>query len=126
MCVIDTSIWIELAVNSAVGAKARPLFPSCDGTIVPTIVQYELCRWFLRRVDEAAMEAMMARTSLCDVIRLDTHLAVAASGIARDCKLAMADAIVYATALTHHADLLTCDARFEGLERVIYLAKDAA
>ena len=125
MRVIDTSIWIELAVNSAVGAKARPLFPPCERTIVPTIVQYELSRWFSRMVGEAATETMMARTALCNIVALDTHLAIAAADVARDCKLAMADAIIYATALTHDADLLTCDAHFEGLERVVYLPKNA-
>jgi hypothetical protein len=38
-------------------------------------------------------------------------------------KLATADAIIYATALAHGADLLTCDRRFEGLDRVLYVAK---
>ncbi len=36
---------------------------------------------------------------------------------------ATADAIVYATALAHGAELLTCDAHFEGLANVIYIRK---
>ena len=35
----------------------------------------------------------------------------------------MADAIIYATALAMGADLLTCDAHFAKLPRVVYLAK---
>jgi predicted nucleic acid-binding protein len=40
--------------------------------------------------------------------------------------LATADAIVYATALAHHADLLTCDRHFEGLPRARYVPKRGA
>lgn len=33
------------------------------------------------------------------------------------------DAIVYATALAYGADLLTCDAHFEGLPDVVFFRK---
>ncbi|CAK08688.1 putative PIN/PilT family protein [Rhizobium johnstonii 3841] len=38
-------------------------------------------------------------------------------------KLATADAIIYATAERHDADILTCDAHFKDLERVIHIDK---
>jgi predicted nucleic acid-binding protein len=41
-------------------------------------------------------------------------------------KLATAEAIVYATALTYEADLLTCDRHFENLAGVCYFPKPAA
>jgi len=37
----------------------------------------------------------------------------------------MADAIIYATAIDNGADLLTCDAHFAKLPRVVYFAKGA-
>jgi len=37
--------------------------------------------------------------------------------------LATADAIVYATALAHGADLLTCDRHFDGLRDVRFVPK---
>ncbi|CAM5391449.1 PIN domain-containing protein [Rhodanobacter lindaniclasticus] len=43
----------------------------------------------------------------------------------RQHKLATADAIVYATALEHDADLLTCDAHFEKLPGVVFFRKSA-
>jgi predicted nucleic acid-binding protein len=45
--------------------------------------------------------------------------------MARDNKLAMADAIVYATAVDMGADVLACDAHFSELAHVLYLAKGA-
>ncbi len=41
----------------------------------------------------------------------------------REHKLATADAIVYATARHQGAELLTCDAHFEGLSDVALFAK---
>jgi predicted nucleic acid-binding protein len=41
-------------------------------------------------------------------------------------KLATADAIIYATARAHDADVLTCDRHFQGLSGVQYIAKPTA
>lgn len=45
--------------------------------------------------------------------------------LARKYKLATADAIVLASARGYGADLLTCDAHFEGLSGVRFVAKPA-
>ncbi len=50
-------------------------------------------------------------------------VALLVADLHRQHKLATADAIVYATALEHDADLLTCDAHFEKLPQVKYLRK---
>ena len=65
----------------------------------------------------------MSFTRDCIVVPLDTDMAVHAADIATGHQLSIADAIIYATALTHGADLLTCDAHFEGLPHVIYVPK---
>ena len=44
----------------------------------------------------------------------------------KDLALATADAIVYATAVKHGAELLTCDAHFKDLPGVVLLPKSAA
>ncbi|MCD9027630.1 PIN domain-containing protein [Luteimonas sp. BDR2-5] len=48
-----------------------------------------------------------------------------AADLHREHKLAAADAIVYATARHQGAELLTCDARFEGLSGVALFPKPA-
>ena len=50
-------------------------------------------------------------------------LALQAADLHRQYKLATADAIVYATTLAYGADLLTCDAHFEGLPDVVFFRK---
>ena len=47
--------------------------------------------------------------------RHSTPIALMAADLHRQYKLATADAIVYATAQRHGAELLTCDEHFKGL-----------
>lgn len=92
-------------------------------TAVPTIVQFELSKWLHREVGEDKADQVIAFTEMCVVAPLDTGIALAAAEIARFHKLATADAVVYATAITHGADLVTCDAHFEGLPNVTFVAE---
>jgi predicted nucleic acid-binding protein len=56
---------------------------------------------------------------------MDTRIALSAAELCSRHRLATADAIVYATALEFGSDLLTCDAHFEGLAAVRFVAKIA-
>ena len=53
------------------------------------------------------------------VVPLSEDLALAAAQVSNETKLAMADAIIYATAQAHQAQLVTGDAAFRGLPGVI-------
>ena len=116
--VVDTSAWIEWLVGSAVGKKLAKEFPEKSLCIVPTIVQLELSKWLWRELGEAQADQVIAYTLKCRVEPLDTATALLAADLHRQHKLATADAIVYATAVKHGAELLTCDAHFKGLPGV--------
>jgi predicted nucleic acid-binding protein len=62
---------------------------------------------------------MIAFSTTCFVVPLTTDLALSAAALHKAHKLATADAIIYATARAHDADLLTCDVHFEGLDGVV-------
>ena len=66
---------------------------------------------------------MIAFTQVCQVVPLDTEIALAAAEACRAHKLATADAIIFATARSRAATLLTCDAHFEGLPGVTFIPK---
>ena len=123
MRVVDTSAWIERMIGSAVGKRVAKEFPPMEECIVPTIVQLELSKWAQRELDEERTDQIVAYTQQCVVVPLDTRIALLAADLHRAHKLATADAIVYATALEHEAELLTCDAHFAKLPRVRYLGK---
>ena len=126
MRVVDTSVWIEWLVASPLGKQLGKQIPGMDQCIIPTIVQLELSKWLMREVGEEAADQVIAYTSKCQVVALDTAIALLAADMHREHKLATADAIVYATALQAGAQLLTCDSHFDGLEGVVLFAKAAA
>ena len=126
MRVVDTSVWVEWLTGSALGRKLAREIPDRAECIVPTIVQLELSKWLLREAGEEKADQVIAYTQKCIVVALDTAIALLAAELNRQYKLATADAIVYATAQAHGADLLSCDAHFDKLPGVLYVAKPKA
>lgn len=123
LCVVDTSAWIEWLVGSETGERVGEQLPDKSACLVPTIVQLELAKWLHRELGEERADQVIAYTQKCVVVPLDTRIALLAADLHRHHRLATADAIVYATARDKRASLLTCDAHFEGLPDVVYLAK---
>jgi predicted nucleic acid-binding protein len=121
--VVDTSAWIEWLVGSAVGKRLAKEIPEKSLCIVPTIVQLELSKWLWRELGEAQADQVIAYTLKCRVEPLDTATSLLAADLHRQHKLATADAIVYATAVKHGAELLTCDAHFKDLPGVVLFPK---
>jgi len=126
MRVVDTSAWIEWLAASDVGKTIAAEMPAREAWLVPTIVQLELCKWLNREAGEDKADQVTAFTEMCVVVPLDTKIALAAAALCARHRLATADAIVYATALLHDADLLTCDAHFAGLPGVTFFPKTGA
>jgi predicted nucleic acid-binding protein len=123
MRLVDTSAWIEWLTDSAVGKTLEKQLPEKARWVVPTIVQLELSKWLFREAGEDKADQVTAFTQKCVVVPLDTRLALRAADLHRQHKLATADAIVYATALQENADLLTCDAHFAKLPKVVFVRK---
>jgi len=121
--VVDTSAWIEWLLGSPTGKRLGRELPDRTQCVVPTIVQLELAKWLTRELDEDRADQVIAYTQLCVVAPLDTRIALLAAELHRQYKLATADAIVYATAQDHGADLLTCDAHFAKLPNIAYFPK---
>lgn len=120
---VDTSAWIEWLIGSAVGKKLAREFPEKSLCIVPTVVQLELSKWLWRERGEAQVDQVIAYTLKCRVEPLDTATTLLAADLYRQHKLATDDAIVYATAMKHGAELLTCDAHFKGLPGAVLFPK---
>ena len=123
MRVVDTSAWIEFLIGSDLGGRLTVDLPERAQWLVPTMVQLELAKWLNREVGEDKADQVIAFTETCVVAELDTATALRAAELCARHRLATADAIVYATALNHEADLLTCDRHFEGLPGVRFVAK---
>jgi predicted nucleic acid-binding protein len=109
MRVVDTSAWIERVSDSPTGKRVKPEWPPREQLLVPTLVQLEIAKWLRRETSEETMDQVLAYTERCVVAQLDTRTALRAAEICREHKLSTADAIIYATALEHGAELLTCE-----------------
>ena len=129
--VIDTFAWVEYLIGSARGRTAKRYIETGKaGT--PTIVLVELTKWFLREV-EAKRRTLIEMNNTFEFIRattlsidLDERLAKAAGEMhfvmkKRIQDWPMADSIVYASAKTEGATVITGDAHFKLLENVTLL-----
>ena len=123
MVLVDTSAWIEWLIGSPSGEALSERLPQQSDWLVPTMVQLELAKWLTREVGEDKADQVIAFTQVCQVVPLDTEIALAAADACRTHKLATADAIIFATARARGATLLTCDAHFEGLPGVDFVPK---
>jgi predicted nucleic acid-binding protein len=122
MILVDTCGWIEWMTDSAMAEAYAPHLDS-EKLLVPTLVQHELYKWLCRETDTNTALAAIAATQQAKVVPLDTSLALLTADIAREHKLSMADAIIYATARQYHATLVTSDAHFESLPQVLFYPK---
>ena len=125
MRVVDTSAWIEWLIDSPTGRQLAGDLPPESEWLVPTIVQLELSKWLTRELGEARADQVIAYSMTCVVVDMDSHIALLAADLHREHGLSTADAIVYATARHHDAELITCDAHFKDLPGVRHHAKGA-
>lgn len=123
MILVDTSAWIEWLIGSPTGDKLAAHLPEQSDWLVPSMVQLELAKWLTREAGEDKADQVIAFTQVCQVVPLDTEIAIAAAEACRNHKLATADAIMFATARAKGAELLTCDKHFEVLPGVTLIEK---
>ena len=123
MILVDSSGWVELLVDGpAADEYARALVDE-DDVLVPTIVLYEVYKWARRERGEQTAMIVAGQMARCCVVELDQTIALTAADQAIDRGLAMADALVYATARVHDVPVMTSDTDFEGLDGVRYLPR---
>ena len=123
MRLVDSSAWIEWFIDSPRAGRLAGAIPVQQDCLVPTMVQHELRKWFVRECGEDVADQVIAFTELCVVVPLDTRLALEAADVARAHGLATADAIIYASAQASGAELVTCDAHFTGLPGVMLFSR---
>jgi predicted nucleic acid-binding protein len=116
---LDSSAWLEYLTQDVDAAKFAPYIESGGATLVPTIVLYEVVKVLTRERGKVIADRFISEALRRVVVPLDEGLALAAAHISNETKLAMADAIIYATAQDRQAQLVTGDAAFRGLPGVI-------
>lgn len=122
MFLVDSSGWIEFFTDGPLAKEYTRHLKDPVRIVTPTIVLYEVYKKIKReRTEEEALTAvsLMNRTSVVD---LTESIALFAADLSIKHSLPMADAIVYATALEHNCRLVTGDAHFKKLDKVVFIS----
>lgn len=109
MIVVDSSGWIEFLQGTSRACLFEPALERMDEVLVPSISLFEVHRLIILKESETAADRSISIMKTALVVDLDGTLAVEASRQARSHKLALADAIIYATAQSENAELWTQD-----------------
>jgi len=114
--VVDSSGWIEFFTDGPLADEFAPYLEDLAEVVTPTIVIFEVYRVIRRQRSEEEAIAAVAQMQKTSVVDLDQFLALSAADVSIAHRLAMADAIVYATALSGDIAMVTADAHFQGLD----------
>ncbi len=126
MNVVDSSGWIEFAVDGPNAPRFEVPLLDPGRLIVPSISVFEVYRYVLRERGRPLALTIAASMRQGTVVDLDAGLAVEAAELAASLGLPMADSIIYAVARLHGAVLWTQDADFSGLEGVEFIPRGSA
>lgn len=120
---LDSSGWIEMAIDGPNAKLFAKSLASKAPLLVSTVSLYEISKYVAREVDAEASETLIDFIRQHTIVDITPDLALTAATISASHKLAMADALIYATALLHKATLWTQDDDFKGLAHVKYFPK---
>lgn len=121
--VADSTGWVEFLGNGPKCDAFGRYLENPQSVLLPTIVVYEVFKKILREQGQTLAERFLSHAFSFHEreVPLDIPLAALAAKMSLDANLPMADAIIYATAQGHGAELITSDAHFSGLPGVTLL-----
>jgi predicted nucleic acid-binding protein len=121
--VVDSSGWLEFLTDGPLANDFARRLRQPNFVVTPTIVIYEVYKHTRRlRGEEAAIDAVAAMRKT-NIVLLTEEVALVAADLSLEHKLAMADAIVLATARLNDAEVITSDSDFSGIPGTIYIPK---
>lgn len=125
MTLVDSCGWLEYFLDGDLADVFAKHLAAPD-LIVPTVVFYEVYKVIKRDVSADAAERAAVTLKTKRLLPLTEDEALLAADLCLEHRLAMADAIVYATAQMHEATLVTSDFHFAGMMGVEYLGPEHA
>jgi len=119
--ILDSSGWLEYLTADVKGDLFAPYFEGHRAILVPAIVLYEVRKVLLLRQTKEITEIFMSQALRRTIISVDEEIALSAAAVSIQYRLAMADALLYATAKRENAEFVTSDPHFKDLPRVTLL-----
>jgi predicted nucleic acid-binding protein len=123
MYLIDSCGWLEWFTDGGLADIYQKYLKKQGRLIVPTIVLYEVYKVMKREAGEEKALLAFGHMKNAEVVDFDENLSLRAADLALLHHLAMADAIVYATALQYNCKLITSDGDLKDLPQVTFIPK---
>ena len=123
MILVDSVGWIEFFTDGPLAGEYAKYLQKPSEVIVPTIVLYEVYKKIKNERSEEAALVAVATMQNARIIPLTEELSLSAADASLSHKLAMADAIVYASAIQEGAKVVTSDNDLKDLPQVTYFPK---
>jgi toxin FitB len=121
--VIDSSGWIEFFTDGPLADEYASRLRKLTAVVTPVIVIYEVYKRLKRELSEDDAVIAISAMQRSQVVAIDQEIALTAADLSLEHRLAMADALVLATARKFQAELVTSDRDFERVIGVTYLPK---
>jgi predicted nucleic acid-binding protein len=115
LILVDSSGWIEYLADRPRAEAFAPYIEGRERLLVSALEVYEIYKVVRRDLSEERAIEAVAALHRAEIARVDESLALEAADVALEHGLAMADAIIYATAQRFGARIVTADADFEAL-----------
>ncbi len=120
MISLDSYGWIERLTNGPKAVQYNKILDGAkaDEVITSVVVLYEVYKKVKKlKGEEEALEAVAA-LSQTTIVQIDQTISLEAADYSIEHELHFADALIYATARHHSAELHTSDPHLEGLKGV--------
>ncbi len=123
MKLMDSSGWVEYFKGTPLGAQHATHLVRGE-VLVPAVVVYEVYKYVRREIGEEAATRAVGRLRREIVVPLDDTIAISAAHLSRERALAMADAMICATALAYEATIVTSDVDLGRQPDVVYYPQE--
>ncbi len=123
MIVVDSSGWVEFFTDGSLSHAYAQRLRQLATVVTPVIVLYEVYKRLKRDLSEDDALVAAAAMQQTQVVPVTSEIALTAADLSLEHGLAMADAMILATARLYRAELVTSDSDFERIPDVTYLAK---
>lgn len=123
MIIVDSCGWLEWFTDGSLSEEYQRYLSDQKSLLVPAIVLYEVYKVLKREVGEEKALLAIGYMKTSRVVPLDETLALASADIALREHLAMADAIILATAIAFQCDIISSDLDLKDKPHVTYIPK---
>ncbi|MBI2575637.1 type II toxin-antitoxin system VapC family toxin [Candidatus Woesearchaeota archaeon] len=121
--VVDSCMWIELLRGSATGKKLQEILDKEQSLFISSLTLTEVYYYLLKKKEPSCQRFIDFIRKMSFVISVNEDIALNAALLRLEKGWGTGDAIIFATGLSHHAKVLTCDSDFSGEEGALFMGK---